>query len=139
MIAVSVRQHDRTQGRISDAKSGHVRKKVLGCTVGIEWKPEVEQDYLARGLELDAGATNLLRPAVDTSAKRTGCFGHPRLALRAGPNSAAIADQPMTTVPVDMATKRPDCDPIPDGSANEGEALCGKRGSIKAETAPGDD
>ena len=54
--------NDRTQGRISDAKSGHVRKKVLGCTVGIEWKPEVEQDSLRPRLELDAGATNSCVP-----------------------------------------------------------------------------
>ncbi|MGY4380831.1 hypothetical protein ACVWZ3_008470 [Bradyrhizobium sp. i1.3.6] len=93
MIAVSVRQDNRTQGWIFDAKPGHRREKIVGRAVGIQRKAKVEQDSLARGLELDAGATNLLRSAVDTSAKRTGCFGHQRLVLAAEPGSAVTRDQ----------------------------------------------
>ncbi|MET4200732.1 hypothetical protein [Bradyrhizobium sp. LA6.12] len=120
MIAVSVREDDRTQGWIFDAKPGHRREKIVGRAVGIQRKAKVEQDSLARGLELDAGATNLLRSAVDTSAKRTGCFGHQRLVLAAEPGSAVTCDQAMAFLA-------------------EGRALRDGRGNFKANTAPGND
>lgn len=119
MIAVSVRQDDRTQRWIFDAKPGHRREKIIGRAVGIERKSKVEQDSLARGLELDAGATNLLRSAVDTSAKRTGCFRHQGL-VSAEPGSAVTRDQAMVLLA-------------------EGRALRDGRGNFKANTAPGND
>ena len=120
MIPVPVRQDDRPQGRILDAKPGHGREKIIGRTIGIERKPQVEQDSLARGLEFDAGATNLLRSAVDTSAKRTGCFGHQRLVLAAEPGSAVTRNRAMAFLA-------------------EGRALRDGRENIKAITAPGND
>lgn len=57
MIAVSVRQDNRTQGWIFGAKPGHRRAKIVGRAVGIQRKAKVEQDSFARGLELDAGAS----------------------------------------------------------------------------------
>ncbi|SPP99432.1 protein of unknown function [Bradyrhizobium vignae] len=110
MVAVSVRQDDRTQGRIVAAKPGHGREKIVGRAVGVERKSKVEQDSLARGLEFDAGATNLLRSAVDTSAKRTSFLGHQRLVSMAEP-----------------------------GAAEQARALGNGQGNIKANTAPGND
>jgi hypothetical protein len=73
-----VRYHQGEKTRIRLEKAGHVRQQCGRIGISrVERQAQVEQNAAALTGQLDAGAANLLRSAMDTYAERV--FGSERL------------------------------------------------------------
>ena len=71
VVEVAVRDNDPEQRRVISAReAAHGRQRHVIAVIGGERPAEVEQEPGAVGLELDAGASDLARSAVDADPRR---------------------------------------------------------------------